>query len=220
MDNHTEKILAIEDSKLVQAQLAESLDGKYRLRVADNGPSGIDAALAEPPDLILLDIYLPDMDGYTVCKTLKNDETTRKIPILFLTTLESEDEKVRGFEAGADDYIVKPFYPRELLARIALHLASRRERRMAVELERLKLLREMAVTLSHEINNPLTAVYGHLHLAAKELDENDLEQRERLVQIRTELEKIRSIVDKLAKASRVAKTDYVMGEEMIDLDGI
>lgn len=215
-----EKILAIEDSKLVQAQLSESLDGRYRLSVADDGPSGIDAALANPPDLILLDIYLPEMDGYTVCRTLKGDEKTRDIPILFLTTLESEDEKVKGFEAGADDYIVKPFYPRELLARIALHLASRRERRMALELERLKLLREMAVALSHEINNPLTAVYGHLHMAAKGLDESDREGRACLSEIRAELEKIRSIVDKLAKASRVAKTDYVMGEEMIDLDGI
>jgi len=215
-----EKILAIEDSKVVQAQLQESLQGRYRLSIEEDGPSGIAAALGDPPDLILLDIYLPDMDGYTVCRTLKEDGMTRDIPVIFLTTLESEDEKVKGFEAGADDYIVKPFYPRELLARIGLHLASRRERRMAVELERLKLLREMAVALSHEINNPLTAVFCHLHMALKRVREDDGEIRNSLTEIRIEIEKIRSIVDKLAKASKVAKTEYVMGTEMIDFERI
>ncbi len=215
-----EKILAIEDSKVVQAQLEDILRERYHLAISDDGPTGIAAAYEEPPDLILLDIYLPKMDGYEVCRCLKQDPGTREVPIVFITSLDAEQEKVRGFEAGADDYIVKPFYPGELLARISLHLASRREKQQAVELERLKLLREMAVALSHEINNPLTAIFGRLHLAARELSEQDGGAREHLAEIRTELEKIRHIVTKLANASRMAKTGYVMDQEMIDLTEI
>jgi len=215
-----ERILAIEDSRVVQAQLQDILQERYRLAISGDGPEGIAAALAEPPDLILLDIYLPGMDGYAVCRALKADARTSEIPIIFITSLGSDEEKVRGFEAGADDYIVKPFYPGELLARVKLHLASRRERRLAVEVQRLKLLRELAVALSHEINNPLTAVLGRLHLAEKELSERDGAARGHLAELRTELEKIRQIVARLAAASRDAKTGYVLGEEMIDLQKV
>jgi len=215
-----ESILAIEDSRLVQAQLQEILLGRYRLAACDDGPAGIAAALAEPPDLILLDIYLPGMDGYAVCRTLKGEARTREVPIVFITSLDAEEEKVRGFEAGADDYIVKPFFAGELLARVGLHLASRRERRLALEVERLKLLREMAVALSHEINNPLTAILGRLHLAERALGQSGGEAREQLTEVRSELEKIRQIVARLASASRDARTDYLLGEEMIDLHEI
>jgi len=215
-----ERILAIEDSLLVQTQLQEILRGRYHLAACGDGPAGIAAALAEPPDLILLDIYLPGMDGYAVCRTLKGEAQTRDVPILFITSLDAEEEKVRGFEAGADDYIVKPFYAGELLARVGLHLASRRERRLALEVERLKLLREMAVALSHEINNPLTAILGRLRLAERALTESDGAAREQLTEIRSELEKIRQIVSRLASASRAVTTGYVLGEEMLDLQNL
>jgi len=178
------------------------------------------AAVETNPDLILLDINLPGMDGYDICRQLKGDTRTREIPVIFLTSCDTGGEKVKGFEAGADDYIVKPFYPEELVARISLHLASRREKQMAVELERLKLLREMAVAISHEFNNPLTAILWHLHLASKQLGEGDEEALAHLSDLKLEFDKIRRIVARLADASRDAKTEYVMGEEMIDLNSI
>lgn len=213
-------ILVIEDSKVMQALLHDSLDERYRLLVADDGASGLDAAVEQPPDLILLDIYLPDIDGYAVCRALKGDERTSEVPVLFLTSLETEGEKVRGFEAGADDYIVKPFYPGELLARIRLHLASRREKRMALELERLNLLRELAVAFSHELNNPMTTVLGHLHLAERGLSVENDKVRGHLRQVREELERVRQVVDRFANASKAARTGYVLGEEMIDLQKV
>lgn len=215
-----ETLLIIEDSKVMQARLEESLASRYRVVFREDGPPGMEVALENPPDLILLDIYLPSMDGYAVCKALKADPRTSEVPILFLTSLESEQEKIRGFEAGADDYIVKPFYPGELLARIRLHLASRREKLMAVELEKLKLLQEMAVALSHEFNNPLTTIFGHLHMAVRALPEPDGGVGGHLGKIRQELEKLRAIVDTLAHATKVAKTDYLLGEEMIDFNEI
>ncbi|QWV92925.1 response regulator [Geomonas oryzisoli] len=214
------KILAVEDSKVAQAQLLDILSGEYEVTLQEDGDSAQSVAIEIGPDLILLDVNLPGMNGYDICRQLKADAATREIPVIFLTSCDTSGEKVKGFEAGADDYIVKPFYPEELVARVSLHLASRREKQMAVEIERLKLLREMAVAISHEFNNPLTAILWHLHLAAKELGEGDDKVRTHLSDLKLELEKIRRIVARLAEASRDAKTEYVMGEAMIDVNSI
>ncbi|MBU5612161.1 ATP-binding response regulator [Geomonas azotofigens] len=214
------KILAVEDSKVAQAQLLDILSGEYEVTLQEDGASAKSLALEIAPDLILLDINLPGMNGYDICRQLKADVATREIPVIFLTSCDTSGEKVKGFEAGADDYIVKPFYPEELVARVTLHLASRREKQMAVEFERLKLLREMAVAISHEFNNPLTAILWHLHLANKELGEGNEKARTHLSDLKGELDKIRRIVARLAEASRDAKTEYVMGEAMIDVNSI
>jgi len=214
------KILAVEDSKVAQAQLLDILKGEYEVTLEENGASAMSAAVETGPDLILLDINLPGKNGYDICRQLKGNTATREIPVIFLTSCDTGGEKVKGFEAGADDYIVKPFYPEELVARISLHLASRREKQMAVEFERLKLLREMAVAISHEFNNPLTAILWHLHLASKQLGEGDEKTCAHLSDMKVELDRIRLIVARLAAASRDAKTEYVMGEKMIDVNGI
>ncbi|TSK05129.1 MAG: response regulator [Geobacter sp.] len=213
------KILAVEDSKVSQAHLRDILEGAYEVTVEENGASALSAVMEMPPDLILLDVNLPGMNGYDVCRQLKGDAKTREIPIIFLTGCDSGGEKVKGFEAGADDYIVKPFHPEELLARVSLHLASRREKQMALELERLKLLREMAVAISHEFNNPLTAILWHLRLASRDVSDEE-KVRVHLSDMQLELDKIRRIVARLAEASRDAKTEYVMGEAMIDVNRI
>lgn len=213
------KILAVEDSKVSQAHLRDILENTYELRLEEDGASALSAVGESPPDLILLDVNLPGMNGYDVCRQLKGDVRTREIPIIFLTGCDSGGEKVKGFEAGADDYIVKPFHPEELLARVSLHLASRREKQMALELERLKLLREMAVAISHEFNNPLTAILWHLRLASREVGDEE-KVRAHLSDMQLELDKIRRIVGRLAEASRDAKTEYVMGEAMIDVNRI
>lgn len=214
------QILIIDDSRLVQARLSDILSPDYRLSFADDGPCGIAAFLKEPPDLVLLDIHLPGMDGYEVCRQLKGEPGGAKIPVIFITSMGSEQEKVVGFEAGADDYIVKPFYPEELRARIKLHLGSRRAAEQEIELERLKLFREMAVALSHEINNPLTAVYGCLYILEKENNDKSEELNYSLRGIKKELERIRDIVKRFSDASRTATISYDSSTNMIDLHGI
>ncbi|RPJ00394.1 MAG: response regulator, partial [Deltaproteobacteria bacterium] len=103
-----EKILVIDDSKITQMLVGEILAGKYELEFCKDGLSGIAAAKDNLPDLILLDIRLPSMGGLEVCRTLKGERKTREIPIIFITSMDSELEKVRGFTAGAEDYLVKP----------------------------------------------------------------------------------------------------------------
>lgn len=99
------------------------LKDKYQVKVALDGPKALGIASSlKPPDLILLDIMMPEMDGYEVCSKLKEDPATAEIPILFLTAKAEIEDMVKGFELGAVDYVTKPFNPEELLARVQTHL--------------------------------------------------------------------------------------------------
>ncbi|MGE5677406.1 MAG: winged helix-turn-helix domain-containing protein [Pseudomonadota bacterium] len=112
-------ILVIEDEYNIQELIKYNLEKNgYKVILADNGISGLDEALANLPDLILLDIMLPGLDGLEVCKRLRMDKRTKKTPIFMLTAKSEELDKVLGLELGADDYITKPFSIKELVARI------------------------------------------------------------------------------------------------------
>ena len=92
---------------------------------AENGGEAIQLALSEQPDLIVLDLMLPEMDGFGVCEYLRRQPTTATTPIIMLTAWANEQSRLLGFELGADDYVTKPFSPRELVLRISRRLASR-----------------------------------------------------------------------------------------------
>ena len=121
-----QKVLIIDDSKpihaLVRARLAEE---PIELHSAFDGESGINAALNLLPDLILLDVDMPTPDGFEVCRRLKDDPATMTIPIVFLTGMASTEQKIRGLELGALDYILKPFDPAELRARVRTSLRQK-----------------------------------------------------------------------------------------------
>lgn len=124
-----EKILIVEDEKDIVKMLDYSLKKEgFRISSAYNGEDGLDMARKEHPDLILLDLMLPEMDGLEVCKTLKNDTKTGHIPIIILTAKAQEADKIVGLELGADDYVTKPFSPRELIARIKAVLRRLKEK--------------------------------------------------------------------------------------------
>lgn len=117
-------ILLVDDSPNNLATLSRMLsDQGYYVRQAINGNVALTAARTVLPDLILLDIRMPGLDGYEVCHQLKADENTRNIPILFLSALDDPDDKVKAFEVGGVDYITKPFQGEEVLARVRTHLA-------------------------------------------------------------------------------------------------
>lgn len=215
-----EKILVIDDSKVTQMLVRDILVGNYELTFREDGRSGIVAVKKVMPDLVLLDIRLPDMDGFDVCRELKSDQATRDIPVIFITTMDAESERVRGFDAGAEDYVVKPFSLHELLARVRVHLASRKARRQEVELERLNVFREMAVALSHEINNPLTTTYAYIHLLQKELGHASEKTQQALAGIQHELGRIRMITERMARATEAVTTNYNSEINMIDLHKI
>jgi putative two-component system response regulator len=103
--------------------MSELLGSLYVVKVATNGSKALRIARsASPPDLILLDIMMPDMDGYEVCRQLKDDASTREIPVIFLTAKSEVEDEQRGFDLGAVDYIAKPISPPIVLARVKTHL--------------------------------------------------------------------------------------------------
>ena len=109
-------VLIIEDDSTLLRGLNDNFQSSgYRVRTAMDGKSGLDVALANPPDLIILDIMLPVMNGYEVCSTLRENEVN--VPIIMLTAKGQEQDIIRGLNVGADDYVTKPFNIRELLAR-------------------------------------------------------------------------------------------------------
>lgn len=114
-------ILIVDDEKTIVTILRFNLESRgYRILEAYDGESGLKKARTEKPDLILLDIMLPKMDGFHVCEALRQDGDN--VPIILLTAREEEDDKVRGLELGADDYITKPFSNREVVARVEANI--------------------------------------------------------------------------------------------------
>src|SRR5262245_24037246 len=112
------RVLIVDDVKANVDMLLEALRGDYKLSVALGGEQALRAVEKSPPDLVLLDIVMPDLDGYEVCRRLRADPATREIPIMFLSSLEDVQDKAKGFELGANDYLTKPFEILEVKARV------------------------------------------------------------------------------------------------------
>lgn len=117
------KILIVDDTKENIELLMELFRGDYRVSAATTPERALKLARSDPqPDLVLLDILMPEMDGYQVCAALKNHESTKRIPVIFVTAVSEVMDAAKGFASGAVDYITKPFHPPVVKARVALHL--------------------------------------------------------------------------------------------------
>lgn len=170
-------ILIVDDTPANLDLLSEILRKRgYRVRPALNGELALSAAAAAAPDLILLDIIMPAMDGYEVCRRLKADPQTRDIPVIFISIHSSSDEIVRAFELGGVDYVTKPFQPREVFARVESQLALVAQRRQLEayyqrEMERYEALDRMKqqfiYSATHDLKNPLNIIWGYVHLLAE-----------------------------------------------------
>ena len=212
-----DKVLIIDDSKTAQAILASILEAEFLLDIRDDAISALAVAEPDLPDLILLDINMPGMDGFEACRILKQRVITRDIPIIFITSLDAEDEKVRGFEAGADDYVVKPVYPLELIARVRAHIGARKSRLHALSMERMSVFKELAVTLCHEINNPLTSVNAYFHVLQRDFPELGGPAKDIVSAIQVETRRVSEIISTLSEATTVASTIYQRDIRMLDL---
>jgi len=141
-----ERILVVDDEPDILSILVYQLSREgFRVSTAVSGSSAVRTAIAEVPDLVVLDLMLPELDGYEVLAQLRQHEATNAIPVILLTARTEEDERLRGFDTGADDYVTKPFSPRELVARVKALLrrtraepveANRRLRHGPIEIDR------------------------------------------------------------------------------------
>jgi signal transduction histidine kinase len=177
------RILLVDDNPANLRVLYEALQGAgYRLSLAPNGETALDIARQVRPDLVLLDITMPGMDGLEVCRRLRQETDTRQAAIIFLTARTDSAAKVSGLDLGAVDYITKPIFLDEVLARVRTHLTIRQlnmelERRVAertaqlLHADRLATLGALTAGLLHELRNPLVTLAGYHRLMRKALDE-------------------------------------------------
>ena len=174
-------ILVVDDAPANLQVISGLLKGHgYRVRLSPSGKLALHAARQEPPDLILLDVNMPELSGYEVAEELKKDPALRDIPIIFLSALQDTVDKVRAFAAGAVDYVTKPFQFEEVEARVRTHLALRRlqaeleQRRQSLEqanheLHKLQELRDnLTHMIVHDLRSPLSAIIANLDLIARE----------------------------------------------------
>jgi len=173
-------ILIVDDTPanlhLLTNMLAEQ---QYKVRPVPNGVLALRAVQSAPPDLVLLDINMPGLNGYEVCQRLKADEKTRDIPVIFLSALDETVDKVKAFAVGAVDYVTKPFHVEEVLARIQTHLSLRQlQKQLQASNEALRQqtaelaarneeLDAFAGTVAHDLRGPLTPIIGHADILGK-----------------------------------------------------
>jgi sigma-B regulation protein RsbU (phosphoserine phosphatase) len=151
MVEEQEKILVVDDERLNINVLVDLLKPNYKMMAAKNGEQALKAVqIANPPDLILLDIMMPEMDGYEVCRRLKADEATRDIPVIFITAMGETSDETKGLEVGAVDYLTKPISPPIVEARVKTHLALRRN--MAELQKAYKIIETQKDRMEDELN--------------------------------------------------------------------
>ena len=150
------RILIVDDSPANLLLLARMLGEKgYETLTAPSGKLALEAARAEPPDLILLDITMPEMNGYETCEQIKADATLRDIPVIFISSLNETIDKVKAFGVGGVDYVTKPFQFEEVYARVQTHLQLRRLGRLRDSLTHMVV---------HDLRNPLTVICDFLDI--------------------------------------------------------
>jgi two-component system sensor histidine kinase/response regulator len=155
----------------------------FKLCVAENGEDAIEQVPYAEPDLILLDVMMPGIDGFETCRRLKANKETHSIPVIFMTALSDTVNKVKGFEIGAVDYITKPIQPEEVLARITTHLTLRQQQQ-TLEQQKLELQQQnseldaFSHTVAHDLKNPLNTIFGLSGLLTEDID--DLSKSETL----------------------------------------
>ncbi|CAD5918693.1 response regulator [Planktothrix agardhii] len=218
MSDHQGHILIVDDTPDNLRLLSKTLSEQgYEVQCAINGKLALMAVKHEPPDLILLDIKMPEMDGYEVCERLKMQEETAAIPVIFLSALDDVFDKVKAFTVGGVDYITKPFQVEEVFARIENQLTIRRLQQQLqnknIKLEQLNQelkrsnrdLEEFAYVVSHDLQQPLQTITGFAELLLALKSEINLEQEaeEYVSPILEEGIRMQELIKNLLEYSRV-----------------
>jgi len=144
----------------------------YKIHISLSGSAALEILQSIVPDLILLDIIMPDIDGYETCRRIKADPKLSDIPVLFMTSVTDISDKVKGFEVGCQDYITKPIQYEELLARVKTHIQMRQMQKELFRFEKLQSLGVLAGGIAHDFNNILSIILGNVQLL-KDKTENE-----------------------------------------------
>ncbi|VAX21550.1 Two-component transcriptional response regulator, LuxR family [hydrothermal vent metagenome] len=215
------KILVVDDQKDNVFVLQERLSREgFEVLASYDGPTCLTMAKEEDPDLVLLDVMMPGMSGFEVCRKLTSSEDTKLIPVVLLTALTEAEDLKEGFEAGAFDYIKKPFNRVELIARIKSALSFRESQKVMLEIEKVQTYAATVITANHEIKQPLTLINLSTAAINRELRKDELSKdvvQKRVTFIEEATKEIISVLQKLSSIKVPVLTNWVNDLKVVDL---
>jgi DNA-binding response OmpR family regulator len=212
IDDHPENVFILQD-RLEKAG--------FEIITAYDGKTGLEKVRDELPDLVLLDVMMPGLSGFEVCRSITQDDLTKHIPVILLTALTSTEDLEDGLQAGAFDYIKKPFNRAELLARIKSALRFSETNKFLIEIEKVNTFAATVLTANHEIKQPLTLINLSTtairrELSKEELNLESIEKRVRFIESATK--EIIAVLEKLTSIKKPVFTDYLNNLKMIDIN--
>jgi DNA-binding response OmpR family regulator len=220
----TARILVADDEPIIQEVLQKKLEkAGYAVETALTGKEALDRVLEDTPDLLILDINMPEMDGYEVCQRIRENDDIQALPILMLTAYGGVNNVVQGLQMGADDYVTKPFQTEEVLMRVRSLLRVRKiERELRHKetfLARVETLGQLLVTMAHYINNSLAIISGR----AEATKEGDVEQlqllKEACAKETARIDAVLQSLEEMAKQMKISTTSYAGVEDaMLDIE--
>lgn len=199
------EILLVDDTpEDIESAVSVLRDNNFKIRIATKGSTALKLISQRSPDLVLLDVYMPEMNGFEVCKLLKNDPDYSSIPVIFLTSSNDEESIKQGFELGAQDYVVKPFNISELLARVHTHIKLKKQTESLLQANRE--LDSFCYSVSHDLKSPLLSI-GKLaeYLIADYGVKLDNDGHELIANIREKAKEVIRIIDHLLEFSRMSE---------------
>ncbi|GMU94490.1 MULTISPECIES: response regulator [Ignavibacterium] len=216
------RILVIDDLPENVFMLQDRLEHEgYEVITAYNGSTGIEKALSELPDLILLDVMMPDITGIEVCRRLVNNPATKDIPIILVTAKSGAEDTKEGLEAGAFDYIKKPFNRIELLARVKSALKLSEAHKLLLEAEKRDTFMATVVTANHKIKQPLTLLSLSSTAIRRELEKDEISKEmiiKRMNYIDIAIKEITEVLNQLNEIRTPVLSKYTSNIKMIKLD--
>lgn len=216
------KILVIDDLPENVFMLQDRLVQEgYEVITAYDGNEGIEKAYATLPDLILLDVMMPDISGFEVCKILTNNEKTKHIPIILVTAKASAEDTKEGLESGAFDYVKKPFNRIELMARVKSALKLSEANKQLLEIEKKTTFFATIVTANHKIKQPLTLLSLSSASLKNELEKETISKEvilNKLKYIDAAIKDIGDVLNKLNSITKPELSDYAKDVKMIRVE--
>ena len=207
------RVLVADDNADLREYLQRLLLARYDVEAVADGKAALEAVRRNPPQLILTDVMMPKVDGFGLVKAIRSDVNTQAIPVIMLSARAGEEALIEGLEAGADDYLIKPFGGRELMARVASQLELARVR---VENDRRK--DEFLAMLAHELRNPLAAIANAVQITKLTNSAEDHKWSREVIEIQSK--NLTAMIDDLLDVSRITRGKIQIRKQIVNVVAI